>query len=73
MFIPLAYESHHIGRQQDLLREAAADRLAQQVPPQPHPPWHLRARLAMLLYALALRVDPCASSSATPAMVRGSG
>jgi hypothetical protein len=73
MFIPLACEAHVVARQKELLREAAADRLARQVPAHPRRQWHLRTRLATLLYALAVRVDPCTSSPATPAMLRGSG
>src|SRR3712207_9032007 len=54
MFSPLAYEAHAIVRQHDLLREADADRLAQQIPTRSNRPLHLRAHLATLLYALAL-------------------
>lgn len=59
MQMPVELDLHTSWRREALLREAEADRLARSVAIT-RTPW-LRARVAGALYALAVRLDPCAT------------
>ena len=65
MFSPSAFDALVAVRHAELLREAAAERLASQVN---RGPTRWRSRAAQALYILAVRLDPCAApASATVA------
>ena len=65
MYSPLELDLHSSFRRQMLMREAEAERLAQDVAPSSS---RLRARLAAALHALACRLDPCVVSHAPAAI-----
>ena len=64
MLSPLSFDPLVAARHAELMREAAAERLASHVVRREPTRW--RSRLAEALYALALRLDPCATRDGLP-------
>lgn len=63
MFGPHSLEILVTERHTELLREAAAARLADHIVGRPT---RVRSRLAEVLYDLAVRLDPCAVPASAP-------